>query len=137
MVIHLQCLHYLLKFQNKRSNIVVIAIGDPDDRSLRKVEKEVLIPKIMRERAKTEKCVDLVKLFGACCEASGLSMVIKCRKENSAMHDCYEKWYTNDSFVKECTEIYLAKRSEYRRTGIGKKQKAAMAAAAKAANEAS
>lgn len=133
MVIPLKCLHYLLKFHKKRSNIVVIAIGDPDDKSLRKVEKEVLIPKIMRERAKTEKCVDLVKLFGACCDASGISMVIKCRKENSAMRDCYEKWYTNDSFIKECTDIYLAERAEYRRTGIGKKERIAIAAA-KAAN---
>jgi hypothetical protein len=29
--------------------------------SLRKVEEQVLIPKIMRERAKTEKCVAEVK----------------------------------------------------------------------------
>jgi len=35
--------------------------GDPDDRSLRKVEEQVLIPKIMRERAKAEKCVEEVK----------------------------------------------------------------------------
>jgi COX assembly mitochondrial protein 1 len=35
--------------------------GDPSDLSLRKVEEQVLIPKIMRERAKAEKCVDEVK----------------------------------------------------------------------------
>lgn len=31
--------------------------GDPDDKHLRKVEKDVLIPQRMRDKAKTEKCV--------------------------------------------------------------------------------
>lgn len=31
--------------------------GDPDDQSLRNVEKEVLIPMKMKEKAKLEKCV--------------------------------------------------------------------------------
>lgn len=35
--------------------------GDPDDRSLRKVEKNVLIPKLMRERIKSDKCANEVK----------------------------------------------------------------------------
>lgn len=35
--------------------------GDPNDRSLRKVEKDVLIPQLIRDRTKTEKCVDEVK----------------------------------------------------------------------------
>ena len=40
--------------------------GDPNDKSLRKVEKDVLVPKLMRERTKSEKCVNEVKgnLFG-------------------------------------------------------------------------
>lgn len=109
-----------------------IVVGDPNDKTLRKVEKEVLIPKIMRERAKTEKCVDLVKDFGECCKENGLLMVVKCRKENAVMRDCYEKWYTNESFINECTDMYLAQRTEYRRSGITKKQRNAMEAAKKA-----
>lgn len=35
--------------------------GDPNDKSLRKVEKDVLVPKLMRERTKSEKCVNEVK----------------------------------------------------------------------------
>jgi hypothetical protein len=42
--------------------------GHPDDKSLRKVETEVLIPKIMRDRAKAEKCVPEVKAFEECCK---------------------------------------------------------------------
>ena len=36
-------------------------LGDPDDRHLRVVEKDVVIPKRMKERANKEKCADLVK----------------------------------------------------------------------------
>lgn len=94
--------------------------GDPNDTSLRKVETEVLIPKIMRNRAKTEKCKEVVGEFETCCKANGLSMVVRCRPQNAAMQSCYEQWYRNDEFVKECTAIYLAERSEYRRTGVPK-----------------
>jgi len=40
---------------------VSIILGEPDDKFLRKVEKDVLVPKLMRERTKTEKCIDEVK----------------------------------------------------------------------------
>jgi COX assembly protein 1 len=35
--------------------------GDPLDRSLRNVETEVLIPKKMRDKARDEKCTEVVK----------------------------------------------------------------------------
>lgn len=50
-------------------------------------------------------------------------MIIMCRKENEKMKACMEKWYYNDDFIKECTEQYLNERSEYRRTGMSKKQR--------------
>lgn len=34
--------------------------GDPEDTFLRKVETEVLIPKIVRERSRKEKCIEEV-----------------------------------------------------------------------------
>jgi len=92
--------------------------GDPDDLRIRKVEKEVLIPKKMRQRAKTEECLQEVTAFGECCKGSGILMVVKCRKENSAMKDCLQRWYQDEQFRKECEEEYLRERSEYRRTGI-------------------
>lgn len=33
-------------------------LGDPDDTFLRKVEKDILIPKILRERSRKEKCFE-------------------------------------------------------------------------------
>ncbi|XP_018318105.1 COX assembly mitochondrial protein homolog isoform X2 [Mycetomoellerius zeteki] len=97
--------------------------GDPSDKSLRKVEKNVLVPKLMRERIKSEKCVNEVKEFHDCCLNSGLLNVIKCRKENDKMIACMKEWFFNQDFIKECTEQYLEERSEFRRTGIPKKQR--------------
>lgn len=97
-----------------------IFTGDPEDKSLRKVEVEVLIPKLIREKAKTEKCVKEVAEFEKCCKASSLLMVVKCRDENSALKECLSNWYKNDYFKQICTEQYLNERSEYRRTGIKK-----------------
>lgn len=99
--------------------------GDPDNKSLRRVEIEVLIPKIMRDRTRTEKCIPQVVDFEKCCKASGISMVVKCRKENAELKDCLTKWYQDEKFKAECTQMYLDQRSEYRKTGINAKQKAA------------
>lgn len=39
------------------------------------------------------------------------------------MKECLTYWYRNPEFVNKCTEEYLDERSEYRRTGIKKKDK--------------
>lgn len=90
---------------------------------MRKVEKEVLIAKKMRDKARELKCISEVEAFSKCCVDTGLLMVVKCRKENTDLKACLTKWYNDEGFKQECTEEYLAERSEYRRTGIGKKQR--------------
>lgn len=96
-------------------------LGDPDDRTLRRVEREVLIPKIMREKAKTEKCPDEVKAFETCCKKYSVLMVALCRKQNEHLRTCLSNWYQDEAFRSECTEIYLKERSEFRRTGLKQK----------------
>uniref|UniRef100_A0A336MRM7 COX assembly mitochondrial protein n=1 Tax=Culicoides sonorensis TaxID=179676 RepID=A0A336MRM7_CULSO len=98
-------------------------LGDPDDRTLRKVEIDVMIPKILRERTKTLKCPDQVREFESCCKERGLMMWWSCRKQNDALKACQLKWYADEEFKNECKEIYLAERAEYRRTGYTKKQR--------------
>lgn len=75
----------------------------------------------MRERAKVEKCFEEVQHFEKCCKDNSLLMVAFCRNENTKLRDCLGIWYENDTFKKECTEMYLADRSEYRKTGVSKK----------------
>ncbi|VEN50506.1 unnamed protein product [Callosobruchus maculatus] len=103
-------------------------LGDPDDKSLRKVEVDVLIAKKMRDIAKTEKCVKEVQEFSDCCKDSGILMVLKCRKENDTLKKCLTHWYHDEEFKKRCTKEYLDERTEYRRTGITLKQKQRMGA---------
>ncbi|XP_043274682.1 COX assembly mitochondrial protein homolog [Venturia canescens] len=98
-------------------------LGDPDDKSLRKIERDVVIMQKVRERTKAEKCHVEWRAFGDCAAENKLLMPFLCRKENTILRECCERWYKDEAFVKECTEQYLEERSEYRRTGITKKQK--------------
>ncbi|XP_037979595.1 COX assembly mitochondrial protein homolog isoform X1 [Motacilla alba alba] len=88
---------------------------------LRHVEKDVLIPQIMRDRAK-ELCSDKVQAFTKCCQETGVLMVVKCRQENAALKDCLVGYYSDPSFYEECKAEYLKQREEYRATGIKKKR---------------
>ncbi|XP_044760017.1 COX assembly mitochondrial protein homolog [Coccinella septempunctata] len=97
-----------------------LGLGDPNDRFLRKVEVEVLIPQKMRDKAKAEKCSEEVKKFTECCASSSFAMVYKCRTENSLLKACLTRWYEDDEFKNICREEYLKERSEFRRTGIRK-----------------
>lgn len=102
-----------------------VGFGDPNDQSLRKVELEILIPKKMRDIAKTEKCVEEVENFTACCAGRTVSMAWACRKENNTLKDCLTRWYKDPNFRDFCTKEYLADRTEYRLTGVRQKEKKA------------
>lgn len=77
----------------------------------------------MREKAKVEKCFEEVAAFEGCCKSNSLLMVFSCRNENDTLKNCLAKWYQDEPFKKECTEIYLNERSEFRRTGMQKKHR--------------
>ncbi|XP_018861113.1 COX assembly mitochondrial protein homolog isoform X1 [Parus major] len=93
----------------------------PENSKLRHVEKDVLIPQIMRDRAKVL-CSDKVQAFTKCCQETGVLMVVKCRQENTALKDCLVGYYSDPSFYEECKAEYLKQREEYRATGIKKKR---------------
>nr|XP_002736241.1 PREDICTED: COX assembly mitochondrial protein homolog [Saccoglossus kowalevskii] len=93
------------------------------DEKLRHVELDVLIPKMVRDRARKEKCSSEVQAFSDCAAKSSLGMVLKCRKENSAMRKCLTDWFRDPEFFNSCKQEYLKEREEFRRTGKTKKQK--------------
>uniref|UniRef100_A0A0D9RBD5 COX assembly mitochondrial protein n=1 Tax=Chlorocebus sabaeus TaxID=60711 RepID=A0A0D9RBD5_CHLSB len=76
---HFSCFSYRVNSSTKLSS--------GTNQHLRHVEKDVLIPKIMREKAK-ERCSEQVQDFTKCCKNSGVLMVVKCQKENSALKEC-------------------------------------------------
>ncbi|KAH9513648.1 Mitochondrial aspartate/glutamate carrier protein [Bulinus truncatus] len=92
--------------------------GDPDDTSLRRVEKEIMIPQKMKAKAKKEICAEEVKKFGECAKEKGFLMPFLCRGIGRAMGDCLSNAYSDPAFIKKCTKEYLEERSEYRRTGV-------------------
>ncbi|XP_067915810.1 COX assembly mitochondrial protein homolog isoform X2 [Heterodontus francisci] len=61
--------------------------GSEEVNQLRHVEKDVLIPKMVREKSK-ELCSDKVEAFTKCCQKNGFLMVVKCREENAALKEC-------------------------------------------------
>lgn len=109
---------------SSHQNVGPKGVGDPEDTHLRKVEREILIPKLMRERTRNEKCRFESEEFGRCCADAGLLMTFKCKPQTKVMYECMETWYKNDDFIKECTEMYLKQRSEYRSSGLAQKMRA-------------
>ncbi|KAM9164909.1 COX assembly mitochondrial protein homolog isoform 1-T1 [Pangshura tecta] len=96
--------------------------GTAEEPELRHVEKDVLIPKIMREKAR-DLCSDKVQAFTKCCQESGFLMVVKCRQENAALKECLTTYYNDPAFYEECKIEYLKQREEFRATGIPAKQR--------------
>ncbi|XP_044273678.1 COX assembly mitochondrial protein homolog isoform X7 [Varanus komodoensis] len=97
------------------------SLGSAEEQTLRHVEKDVLIPKLMREKAK-ELCSDKVQAFTKCCQDTGVLMVVKCQEENKALKACLTGYYTDPAFYEECKLEYLKQREEFRATGIPQKQ---------------
>ncbi|XP_026228720.1 COX assembly mitochondrial protein homolog [Anabas testudineus] len=89
---------------------------------LRHVEKDVLIPKLMREKAK-ERCADKVQAFSHCCKETGLLMAFKCQEENSALKECLTLHYKDPAFFEECKKQYIQEKLEFERTGIPAKNR--------------
>ncbi|XP_030788909.1 COX assembly mitochondrial protein homolog isoform X2 [Rhinopithecus roxellana] len=64
-------------------------------------------------------CFDFTK----CCKNSGVLMVVKCQKENSALKECLTAYYNDPAFYEECKMEYLKEREEFRKTGIPTKKR--------------
>ncbi|KAL2084651.1 hypothetical protein ACEWY4_020169 [Coilia grayii] len=89
---------------------------------LRHVETDVLIPKMMREKAK-ELCSEHVSAFTQCCKESGFLMAVKCRDENAALKECLTKYYKDPAFMEECKQQYIKEKLEFQRTGVPAKNR--------------
>uniref|UniRef100_A0A8C0CQ45 COX assembly mitochondrial protein n=1 Tax=Balaenoptera musculus TaxID=9771 RepID=A0A8C0CQ45_BALMU len=71
----------------------------------------------MREKAR-ERCSEQVQDFTKCCKDSGILVVVKCQKENSALKECLTAYYNDPAFHEECKMEYLKESEEFRKTGI-------------------
>ncbi|XP_072561716.1 COX assembly mitochondrial protein homolog isoform X3 [Paramormyrops kingsleyae] len=90
--------------------------------ALRHVELDVLIPKLMREKAR-ERCADKVEAFSHCCKESGFLMVVKCQEQNAALKECLSTHYKDPGFQEECKQQYVKEKEEFQKTGIPAKNR--------------
>eukprot|EP00038_Savillea_parva_P006660 m.165095 g.165095 ORF g.165095 m.165095 type:complete len:127 (-) comp12511_c0_seq1:148-528(-) len=72
---------------------------DPDD-NLRKVEIDVVIPKMMKKEA-IKRCDTVVKQFTECCKGRTISIMWACREANEALDVCLRNNLTDDDFLRE------------------------------------
>uniref|UniRef100_A0A2K5P5I8 COX assembly mitochondrial protein n=1 Tax=Cercocebus atys TaxID=9531 RepID=A0A2K5P5I8_CERAT len=79
-----------------------------DLQHLRHLEKDVWIPKIMREKAR-ERCSERLQDFTKCCKNSGILIVGKCHKENPLLKECLTAHYNDPE--------------KFRKTGISTKRR--------------
>lgn len=93
-----------------------------EELKLRHVETDVLIPKMMREKAKVL-CAEKVEAFNLCCKDSGLFMVLKCREQNAALKGCLTVHYKDPAFFEECKREYIQEKMEFKKTGIPSKNR--------------
>lgn len=57
-------------------------------------------------------------VFTECCRREGGLMTFKCKKELNDMKACMERWFTDEQFKQECTQMYLNRRKEFRLASI-------------------
>ncbi|XP_057385703.1 COX assembly mitochondrial protein homolog [Balaenoptera acutorostrata] len=67
--------------------------------------------------------ISLFEDFTKCCKDSAILMVVKCRKENSALKECLTAYHNDPAFYEECKMEYLKEREEFRKTGIPTKKR--------------
>mmetsp|Transcript_33430 Transcript_33430/g.46694 ORF Transcript_33430/g.46694 Transcript_33430/m.46694 type:complete len:128 (-) Transcript_33430:79-462(-) len=71
---------------------------------LRKVEVDVVIPKLMKKAA-IKKCDDVVQAFTACCKGRTVSILWACREVNDALDKCLRENMTDHDFLRAKEEF--------------------------------
>lgn len=92
---------------------------------LRRIEETVLIPNLMKVKAKVI-CKEYLDAFAGCCDGRFVSLAWKCRKEKDALQDCLDRELKKPELFEESKKEYLAKREDfqthYAKTGEKRKK---------------
>ena len=88
---------------------------------LRKVEKEVLIPRYMEYKINHELCKEESREFSECAKAQGLRVVVDCKILLKKFEDCSNRWWRDEEFKKQAEAEYIEKRRKFRQTGESEK----------------
>lgn len=85
--------------------------------NLRKVEKDVLIPRYMEYKISHELCREEQKNFAMCAQAKGLKVVVDCKSLLKEFEACTNRWWRDEDLRKQIETEYLEKREKFRKTG--------------------
>lgn len=85
--------------------------------TLRKVEKEVVIPRYLERKINHELCNEQSRLFSECAEEKGLRVVTECKDLRDNFENCFNRWWRDDELRKQVETEYLRKRAHFRKTG--------------------
>ncbi|OAF67289.1 COX assembly mitochondrial protein [Intoshia linei] len=99
-----------------------IGLGDPNDKTLIALEKEIYIPRILNDKCNNI-CTTYIKALDKCVYEKNGILAFFCRKEKADFVKCINECYNNKSIIDECTNKYLKERSQYREDGIPRKRK--------------
>lgn len=84
---------------------------------LRKVERDILLPRHLEYKINHELCNKEAKEFAECGEKEGLNVVVDCRKLWKNFQLCTNKYFNDEELKKQVEKEYLEKRAHFRRTG--------------------
>lgn len=85
---------------------------------LRKIEKNVLIPRLAEKKINNELCHEEKKLFSDCAKREGFKVVTNCRDPLKLYEVCSNKLWRDEQFWKQMEKEYLEKRQRYQDTGV-------------------
>ncbi|CAI5445913.1 unnamed protein product [Caenorhabditis angaria] len=99
-------------------------LGDPDDRTLRKIEADVIIPNRMNAHIEKNACnesyLGLITCFRKDGAVSGLNT---CKPALEIFNRCKYERFHDPEFRAKITDDYIRERSEARRTGMTSQQR--------------
>ncbi|GMR32043.1 hypothetical protein PMAYCL1PPCAC_02238, partial [Pristionchus mayeri] len=99
-------------------------LGDPEDRTLRRLEADVIITNRMNADIERVQCnpqyMDLIKCFR---EEGGVKGLSQCKPVLALFNACKTEKFHDTEYRERMTEEYLRERSEARRTGMTIKQR--------------
>lgn len=84
---------------------------------LRKIEKNVLIPRYLEYKITHELCAKEAKDFADCSRAAGFKVVVDCKGFMNNLKECTNKYWNDEDVRKQVQDEYLAKRKKFQETG--------------------
>lgn len=87
------------------------------DNKLRKVEKNIVIPRYLEYKINHELCNAESKEFADCARAKGLKVVVDCRPLLAKFKECSNKYFNDKTLREQVEKEYLEKRAHFRKTG--------------------